>query len=179
VTSQPGGLRGLVATGGPWVRRVLRLLAVWLGLLVLTAAVGLSPSVGQLGAILIAGAAVAWYLLDHTAANHVSVWPLTDPNERTGQRGGDFRTTQLAARLRDADVHADGRAELTRRLHHQLSTIIEERLFAKHGITMEDEPRWAQGVMPAELWSFVNGPPDPALHSPDRLDQILRRIEQW
>jgi hypothetical protein len=179
MTSQPRGIRGLVETVRPWGRRAVQLLAVWLGLVVMTAVLGLTPSVVQLGGILAAGAALLWYLMDHTVPNHMSTWPLTDVTELTTHLGGDFRVTQLAQRLEAADLHREGRAELTKRLHHQLSAIIDERLFAKHGITIEEEPRWAEGVMPPELWDFATGLPDPALYSPANLDEILRRIEQW
>lgn len=179
MTSQPGGIRSHLAMVRPWGRRVLQLLAVWLGLVLMAAVLGLTPSVVQLGAILVAGAALLWYLVDHTAPHHISVWPLTDPTETTTHLGGDFRVTQLAQRLEAADLHREGRAELTKRLHHQLSAIIDERLFAKHGITIEEEPRWAEAVMPPELWDFATGLPDPALYSPANLDRILRRIEQW
>ena len=179
MTSQPSGIPDLVAAVRPWRRRVARLVALWLGLVLLSAVLEVAPDVVQLCVIIAAAAAVVWYLIDHAQANYISVWPLTDSSEGTGRRGSDFRATQLAERLADADRHANARAELTKRLHHRLSRIIEERLFAKHGITIEEEPRWAQGVMPPELWDFVTGLPDPALYSPDRLDQILRRIEQW
>ena len=33
--------------------------------------------------------------------------------------------------------------------------------------------------MPRELWDFLVTLPPPDLYRPDRLDQILRRIEQW
>jgi hypothetical protein len=178
MTTRPDGIRRALAVARPWRRRVLHLVGVWLGVVVMALLLGLQPDVAHLGAILLAGAMAVWYLLDHTEANRVAVWPLRD-SERADRRGGDYRASSLATRLEAADRRGEGRPELTRRLHAQLSTIILERLFAKHGITIEEEPRWAQGVMPPELWEFVTGLPDPALYSPAHLDQILRRIEQW
>lgn len=181
MTTQPRGIRDALerAWRGPWRSRALRLLATWLAFVVLTALMGLAPDVVQLGVILLAVAVVVWYVLDHWSANRAFLWPLTDPVDRGGRRGADFRVESLAVRLAHADRQAESRPELTRHLHEQLSTIIRERLHAKHGITIEDEPRWAQGVMPAELWEFATGLPHPALYSPAVLDGILRRIEQW
>ena len=178
MTTRPSGIRQAVAAVRPWRRRLLQLIGTWLGVVVLALVLDLQPDVAQLGAILLAAAMAVWYLLDHTEANRVTEWPLAD-SPRDDRRGGDYRASSLAARLEAADRRGEGRPELTRKLHAQLSTIILERLFAKHGITIEEEPRWAQGVMPPELWDFVTGLPDPALYSPAHLDQILRRIEQW
>ena len=47
------------------------------------------------------------------------------------------------------------------------------------GIVAEEEPRWAQGVTPPELWDLLVGLPPPTSTGPQRLDPILRRIEQW
>ncbi len=179
MTSQPRGIRELVSDLAPWRRRVLQVLGVWLALVLAGAALGVAPDVPQLGAIIAAGAVLAWYLVDHAAANHVASWPLTEVTERGGQRGGDYRAANLAGRLEAADLRGEGRAHLVKQLHRDLSTVIGERLYAKHGITIDEEPRWAQAVMPPELWDFVTGLPDPALYSPATLDQFLRRIEQW
>jgi len=61
----------------------------------------------------------------------------------------------------------------------QLQVIIRERLFAKHGIVAEEEPRWAERAMPPDLWEFLVTLPPADLYRPERLDPILRRIEQW
>lgn len=179
MTSPARGIRELSKDLGRWRRRVLHVLGVWLALVLGAAALGIAPDVLQLGAILVAGAVLAWYVVDHATANHVATWPLADLDERGAQRGGDYQVTSLASRLRAADLQRQGRADVNRLLHHQLSTIIGERLYAKHGITIEEEPRWAQSVMPPELWDFVTGLPDPTLYSPAKLDPFLRRIEQW
>ena len=89
------------------------------------------------------------------------------------------QTLSVATRLEGANAHPEGRAELVHHLHTRLSEIIRERLFTKHGIVIEEEPRWAEGVMPRELWDFLVSLPPPDLYRPERLDQILRRIEQW
>ena len=82
-------------------------------------------------------------------------------------RGNDFRVTNLAGRLEAANTRGEGRESVVHDLHLQLQILIRERLHAKHGIVAEEEPRWAQGVTP------------PDLYRPQRLDPILRRIEQW
>lgn len=176
MTISPSGMRQTLRA---WRRRILALIGTWVALVLMTAALGLRPSILHFAVILLAGAMIVWYAVDHGAANQLRRWPLTDIVGPMPRRGGDYRVTSLAGRLLAADLRGEGRPELTRQLHGHLSMIIRERLFAKHGITIEEEPRWAEGVMPPELWDFVTGLPDPALYSPTHLDQILRRIEQW
>ncbi|MEO7132142.1 MAG: hypothetical protein ABIZ07_12280 [Dermatophilaceae bacterium] len=173
------GLRPLLARFDPWRRRAGGLLLAWLGLIGTAAVLGLSPSVPHLAAILLALALLMWFVIDHAAAQHVTTWPLTDFGGLGATRGGDFRVTNLAGRLEAANAGGEGRADLAVDLHAQLTSIIDQRLNALHGITLETEPAWAKGVMPPELWDFVSGPPDPDLPSPAILDHILRRIEQW
>ena len=177
--SRPSGIRQVLARLGPWRRRVVGLLLTWLGLVLAAVLLGLRPSVPHVAALLLAGAMLLWFVMDHTAAAHLTVWPLTDAGELGAARGGDFRVTNLAARLEAAGGRGEGRDDLARDLHAQLTTIIDQRLDALHGITLETEPKWAKGVMPPELWDFVSRPADPDLPSPAHLDQILRRIEQW
>lgn len=179
-TVNRGILDPLVRTWrGPWRPRILRLFATWLAFVVIAALMGLAPDAFQTAVVLLSAAVVVWWVVDHWTASHVFLWPLTDPTDRGARRGADLGVESLALRLAYADRRAESRPELTRQLHDQLSTIIRERLHAKHGITIEDEPRWAEGVMPAELWDFVTGLPDPDLYSPAQLDHVLRRIEQW
>jgi hypothetical protein len=169
----------LVAAVRPWRGRLVRLVLTWVGVVLVTAALGLVPSTTHLLAVLVAGAVVTWYALDHLAAHHVTVWPLVDSTLERGNRGNDFRTTSLAVRLEAANSRGEGREALVRDLHVQLGTIIRERLWAKHQLVIEEEPRWSQGVMPPELWEFLVTLPPPDLYRPDKLDHILRRIEQW
>ncbi len=42
-------------------------------------------------------------------------------------------------------------------LHVQLQVLIRERLYAKHGLVAEEEPRWAEAVTPPELWQLLVG----------------------
>lgn len=179
MTTVVSGIRQLVGRLGPWRRRVGGLLITWLVLVIGAGVLGLAPSVPHVAAILLAGAMLAWFVVDHTAALSITIWPLTDIGDLGAPRGGDFRAANLAGRLAAANGSGQGRAELAVDLHAQLTAIIDQRLDAKHGIAMETEPKWARGVMPPELWDFVSSPPDPQLPSPDVLDQILRRIEQW
>lgn len=174
-----GGIRRLVAAGKPWRRRVLRLLALWLLFALAAAALGVSPNVPRLAGVFLAGAAIAWYVVDHAASNSVAVWPLTDSHLSGGGRGSDFRVTNLARRLEAANTRGEGRADLVHDLHALLCTTIRERLYAKHGIVIEEEPAWAEGVMPTQLWDFLVTLPPTDVYTPARLDPILRRIEQW
>ncbi len=163
----------------PWRRRLVLLLVTWVVASVVLAALGLRPDVPHLLSILLAGAALAWYALDHSGAHHRTVWPLVDGMVGGGTRGNDFRATSLAARIEAANARREGRETLVKDLHSQLSTIIRERLWAKHGLVIEEEPRWSEGVMPAELWTFLVTLPPPDLYRPERLDEVLSRIEHW
>ena len=163
----------------PWRRRIGGLLLVWLAAVGATFALGLSPDVPALLAILIAGAALVWHAVDHTAAQHITSWPLVDGELGRSGRGNDFRVANLAGRLEAANTRGEGRESLVHDLHLQLQVIIRERLFAKHGILAEEEPRWAQAAMPPDLWDFLVSLPPHDLYRPERLDPILRRIEQW
>lgn len=179
MTSQPSGIRPALELLRPWRRRILGVAISWAVVVLFAALVGLRPDVPRLAAGLVALAVVAWYAADHLAGQGRTPWPLTDPELTTGNRGNDFRVARLAARLEAADTRGEGRPELVHDLHDTLSAIIRERLYAKHGIAIEEEPRWAEGVMPEDLWDFLVTLPPPDLYQPDRLAQILRRIEQW
>lgn len=173
------GARGLRRALVPWRRRFAWLFVTWLGVVLATTIVGLAPEALLLLVLLTTVFAVLWFALDHPAANHLTVWPLTDGHLGSGARGNDFRVTSLATRLTAANASREGREALVRDLHSQLCTIIRERLFAKHGLVIEEEPKWSQGVMPPDLWDFLVTLPPPDLYRPERLDGILTRIESW
>lgn len=173
------GLADVVAAARPWRRRIITLAIVWLVGVLGAQVLGLSPSVPIFFVVLASIFSVTWFVLDHTAANHLTVWPLVDGHLGAGTRGNDFRVTSLATRLEGANARSEGREALVRDLHLQLSTIIRERLFTKHGLIIEEEPRWSEGVMPTELWDFIVSLPPPDLYRPAKLDGILQRIETW
>ena len=177
--SRPSGIRPVLSALRPWRRRLLGITAAWGLVALFTALIGLRPDVPRLAVALVASAAVVWYAVDHFASQQLVVWPLTDSELGSGNPGSDYQVTNLAARLEGAAARPEGRPELVHHLHTRLSEIIRERLHAKHGIVVEEEPRWAEGVMPPDLWEFLVTLPPPDLYRPDRLDQILRRIEQW
>ncbi|GAA2478955.1 hypothetical protein [Terrabacter carboxydivorans] len=176
---RPTSLRAVAAALRPWRRRLVLLLLTWVALSALTAVLGLEPDVPVLLAILVAVALLVWHLIDHTAPMHLTVWPLVDGEFGNHSRGNDFRVANLAARLEAADTRREGRETVVHDVHRQLQVLIRERLYAKHGIVAEDEPRWAEGATPPELWDLLVGLPPPDLYRPQRLDPILRRIEQW
>jgi hypothetical protein len=169
----------MVAAARPWRRRALGVLLTWAALALSAGLLGLHPDVPRLAVALVATAAIAWYAVDHSSSQQLTSWPLTDRELSLGKRGDDVRVTNLAARLEAAYARSEGRPEIVHDLHNRLSQIIRERLHAKHGLVIEEEPAWAEGVMPKELWDFLVTLPPPDLYRPERLDQILRRIEQW
>ena len=114
----------------PWKRRLAGLVAVWAGIALLTAALGLQPDVPGLLAILVAVALIVWQVLDHTAPQHLTVWPLVDSELGSQGRGNDFRVANLAGRLEAADTRGEARESLVHDLHLQLQVLIRERLFA-------------------------------------------------
>ncbi|GAA2154742.1 hypothetical protein [Humibacillus xanthopallidus] len=163
----------------PWKRRLIGLLVTWVVIAGVTVAFGTSPNVPVLLAVLAALAMLLWHVVDHAEAHHLTAWPLVD-GELGGQgRGNDFRVTNLAGRLAAANVAKEGREALVHDLHVQLQVLIRERLYAKHGLVAEEEPRWSEGVTPPELWQLLVGLPPPDLYRPDRLDPLLTRLEKW
>jgi hypothetical protein len=152
---------------------------VWLALVAFGAVLGQDASVPQLAALIVALAMLVWYLVDHAASNAVTHWPVSDLYRSRSHRGQDFRVTNLAARLQGANERGEGRESLVDDLHGQLTAVIRERLHAKHGLVLEDEPKWAQGVMPPALWGFIMSMPDPELYRPERLNAVLEHIEKW
>lgn len=179
VPRPPTGPRALVAALRPWRRRIVGLVLTWVGLSALTAVLGLTPDVPVLLAIVVSVAMLSWHVVDHTEPHQLTLWPLVDGGFGGHSRGNDFRVTNLAARLEAADRRREGRESVVHDVHLQLQVLIRERLYAKYGIVAEEEPRWAQGVTPPELWDLLVGLPPPDLYRPQRLDPILRRIEQW
>jgi hypothetical protein len=170
---------GLREVLGPWRRRIVAVLLTWLGFVAATALLGLSPDAPRLLTLLVAGFVVVWHVIDHVGSLGRTVWPLVDGDLGSGGRGNDFRVTNLAGRLEAADVRGEGREALVHDLHVQLQDLIRERLFVRHGLVVEDEPRWSEGVTPPELWQLLVALPPSDLYRPATLDPILRRIEQW
>jgi len=170
------GLRELLT---PWRRRIVAVLLTWLGFVAATALLGLTPDAPRLLTLLVAGFVIAWHVIDHVGSLGRTVWPLVDGDLGSGGRGNDFRVTNLAARLEAADAHGEGREALVHDLHVLLQDLVRERLFVRHGLVVEDEPRWSEGVTPPELWQLLVALPPSDLYRPARLDPILRRIEQW
>lgn len=173
---QVAGLREVLQ---PWRRRIVAVLLTWLAFVAATALLGLTPDAPRLLTLLVATFVIAWHVIDHVGSLGRTVWPLVDGELGSGGRGNDFRVTNLAARLEAANVHGEGREALVHDLHVQLQALVRERLFVRHGLVVEDEPRWSEGVTPPELWRLLVELPPPDLYRPARLDPILRRIEQW
>lgn len=172
-------IRDRLRTTRPWPRRVAWAAGLWLVLVAFGAVLGQDASVPQLAALILAVAMVTWYLVDHAASNAVTHWPTGDLYRYRVQRGQDFRVTNLASRLQSANERGEGRESLVEDLHAQLTTIIRERLHAKHGLVLEEEPKWSEGVMPPELWDFIMHLPDPSLYRPETLTAVVERIEKW
>jgi hypothetical protein len=170
---------GLRETLAPWRRRILAVLLTWLGFLAVTAVLGLMPDAPRVLTVLVAVFVVAWHVIDHVGSLGRTVWPLVDGELGSGGRGNDFRVANLSARLEAANTRGEGREALVHDLHVQLQQLVRERLYARHGLVAEEEPRWSEGVTPPELWELLVGLPPADLYRPDRLDPILRRIEQW
>jgi hypothetical protein len=163
----------------PWKRRIIGLLVAWVAIAGVTVAFGTSPNVPVLLVVLVTLAMLLWHVVDHAEDNHLKVWPLVDGEIGGRGRGNDFRVTNLAGRLAAANEAKEGRETLVHDLHVQLQELIRERLYARHGLLAEEEPRWAEAVTPPQLWELLVGLPPPDLYRPDRLGPILTSIEEW
>ena len=132
----------------PWRRRVAGIVIVWAAIALFTGLIGLRPDVPRLAVVLVASGALVWFAVDHIASQQLIVWPLTDTELTAGNRGNDYQVVGLATRLEGANARPEGRAELVHHLHTRLSEIIRERLFAKHGIVIEEEPSGPRASCP-------------------------------
>ena len=160
MTTRPSGIRQLLDRLGPWRRRVVGLLLTWLGLVLAAVVLGLRPSVPHAAAILLAGAMLLWFLMDHGAAAHLTVWPLADGGELGAARGDDFRVIHLAARLEAANTRGEGRESVVRDLH--LSSDDHRpapRCPARH--RPEDGAQVGQGRHAPRAVGLARRPPDP------------------
>lgn len=162
-----------------WKHRVLVLVIAWIGFAILLTLLDLRANALPLAMGVVAALALAWFLMDHFAANAVTHWPLNDLYRAGGERGNDHSVMSLAARLDAANTRREGRESLVNDLHWQLSSAIEAKLHSKYGFTIDEEPVLSQGIIPPALWRFMHEPANPQLYRPEILDETLQRIEKW
>lgn len=162
----------------PWRRRIVVALAAFVLLVAGGSLLGVRIHYGAFAALLLAVFSLGWFLVDHQASNRAVLWPLSDLYRTQGFRGSDFRTTNLTARIAEAQ-RGTGRDELVRDLHARLSAIVAARLMAKHGLRLDEEPDLAKGLTPEPLWRLVTEPPPPDLYTPATLDRLMTELEKW
>ena len=163
----------------PWRRRLVGLLLTWVVLSALTAALGLAPDVPVLLAILVAArpAGLARHR-PHRAASTSRCGRSSTATSRATREAttSASRTSPLGSRP-PTPAERGARASCT-------TCTCSCRCSSANASTPStaSSPRrspWAQGVTPPELWDLLVGLPPPDLYRPQRLDPILRRIEQW
>ncbi len=145
---------------GPWRRRILLLVAVWLVVVVLGWWLDAEPAVTVLFGYLAALFAVGWLLADLDVVAQPGHWRGSySPAPRP--RGADPRLSRLHRMVFDA-VDRDARRHRRHRppveLQQLLADLVDERLESAHGIRRGD-PR-ADQLLGPELLDYLSRPPD-------------------
>ena len=128
------------------------------------------------GAVLVLCIAAA---ADAETAPLAGSWTAGDLSSTAERLGSDHVTTTLArdlAQLRD-DSHIA--TELAARVHRRISAILEARVWRNQGVDLRSNVAWARQILPPDLADIYVGPPDPRLLQPDRLGELIARIEAW
>lgn len=106
-------------------------------------------------------------------------WTADDLTKAAERLGSDHVTTALARDLAQRGDDSVVATELAARVHQRVSAILEARVWRTQGVDLRSNEAWARQVLPADLADIYLGPPDPGLLRPDRLGELVARIEAW
>jgi hypothetical protein len=155
-----------------WVPRIASTFGLWLVVAVAAWVLGNEPRPGLLALMIAVGAALLWLFLDVSADTEATRWPrLVDEQGRPpGEDPGLERLQRLLTQHQSAHEVGDA-------LHRRLAQLTEQRLVARHGVSLVADPERAAGLLGAELTAVVRQqPPYPRL-SRHQIDVLLQRIE--
>src|SRR5262249_28203728 len=133
-----------------WLTRLLALLAVGAAVDVFLVAAGMGPRLMLVGAAVVVGATVVWFVRDVGWATETVDWPTTTTALEVDSL--EWRVGSLERMLRDLR-RDDGSA---RRLRELLVGLIDDRLADVHGIDRASDPHAAEVVLGPELTRFVS-----------------------
>jgi hypothetical protein len=155
-----------------WVARVLTTTVLWLVVVGVATYFGNQPRPLLLAMGFAAVGAVVWLYLDVSAEHEVPQWdrPDEDPVREPGE------DPRLALLRRVVAQHQDAR-EVGGTLHAHLRELADHRLMSRYGVAWRSDPERAEPLLGPELTAVVRQqPPYPRLGI-DRVDHLLRRIE--
>lgn len=99
---------------------------------------------------------------------------------RVGERwGSDHETTALARDLALLRENPTATAELAVRVHRRIGAILEARVWHTNSVDLRPNPQWARQLLPEDLAEVYLSPPDAGLLRPERLAQLVARMEAW
>lgn len=155
-----------------WAGRIALAFGLWLAVALGAWVLGNQPDPGLLALMVGLGAAVSWLYLDVSADAEVSRWPAMT-EEPVRPPGEDPHLERLQRILTQHQAAHD----VGDTLHRTLTELVDHRLVAHHGVSLQADPDRAAEILGPELTSVVTQrPPYPRL-SADRIDVLLQRIE--
>ena len=156
-----------------WRGRLAVLIVVWALLAVSMAVADMRPRVLLLGAA-VGGAAIAlWVAVDLAAATRPAQWYPVVEAPSAGYTS-DARISTIRMRIQSAADHGSNGT----RLHAALVELIDDRLFAEHGIDRFEDPNRARAVLGDELMRFAESPASRELADQRTLAHLLSLIER-
>ncbi len=159
-----------------WRDRVLRVGGGFVVVIILAQAIGLQPSIPLLAGAVLAGLAVG-YAMDTPTAIDDRSWLAGDLAGTSLWRGSDHATTSLADHLARIEESPLTTLELTAVLHERLRATLEAWVWRTAQVDLRRNTDWARSLLPRDLADFYTAPPDPRALHPDRLADLLTRIE--
>jgi hypothetical protein len=158
-----------------WATRLGAAAGVWLVLTAGAYVLGNQPRPGLIALVVATASALLWLLVDVTADSEAVTW--RSPRDRPVRPPGE--DPRLALLHRVVAQHVDAR-EVGDTLHRTLVRLADERLVARHGISLRTDPERAAPLVGPDVMRVVAetsaGPPYPRL-TLDQIDRVVSRIE--
>lgn len=162
----------MTTAGALWPRRAAVAAGAWVLVCGVSLLLGLRPHPVLLALVLAAAGATLLLFLDTSGGGEAGRWNMadSDPVRPPGEDPG------LAALTRVVGAHLVAH-DVGPSLHRHLVRLVDQRLVAHHGISLQADPDRAAALIGPELTAVVaQGPPYPRL-SIDQIDVLIDRIE--
>lgn len=156
-----------------WPRRIAISVAMWFVACGAALFLGMRPQPVLMATLVAAAATVLLLCVDASAAAASNRWTVVD-SDPTRPPGEDPRLAHLTRMVGSHLVsHRPGD-----QLHRQLVHLIDQRLVARHGVSVHADPGQVAGLVGPELAALVaQEPPYPRLEL-DQIDVLIARIEE-
>ena len=176
VTSQT---RALAQTWTRWRRRVLAAALTCVTACLVAVLFQMGPAIIVLCAVIASTYAAIWLLVDLSAQAQPPYWH-GDFHPLPRERGFDPRLSHLRRTVADALDRSGDRRVVPGRdlLHPLLRDLTDERLEARHGVSLAADPDAARRLVGPELADYLQRPPGANERlRPTALSAFLNRIE--